>query len=323
MSVSFTAPERALLEALAGAPDHRLAALGELALEWHVEGPWLDACVEAEVRPPTEIVERAEASRLDAAAKASWLLWVATRFGAELARATIEHRFVKGVAIVPSLKHVGNRWMDDVDVLVLERDRARLISAARAFGCALVDRVEHDGRLHSEAPRGSLEFVDADGAIVDVHFVRELPGRNTVNGLDVSEPTALATGLCRHVLEHHTGAKRFLARHICDLRVLLDTVPQQALLAASVDDASLRASLAWLAWLGAPEMVDQVEPRPLPSTPPGRALLRSAASAFARGGWHVGFPARAYLELHDPAAVERSLLRLHVRRWRRLLRGTT
>jgi hypothetical protein len=332
VSASSASTDTRLLAILAGRrealsePD--VTALSRRAAAHHVEGAWLRRL--EVLGAPMPSAERAalEESRVARAARNLWLVHAAEGLSLALTAAGVPHRAVKGVALLAWLAHPGDRWMDDVDLLVPSTARADAVHVARALGARHHASVRHDGLLTDAARDGtSAELEDADGAPIDLHFTRRpLPPLEPRAAGALPRPAvgALAAGLSEHVLEHHVLSPRFAARHVADLRALLDAGQLDRLLEASRESRALARTLSWLAALGAPELAGVVPPRLVAL----EGSLDDRARAAARRACVLGrdarylrvlVPHRRYLEAMDaPAGNGRSLFALHARRWARI-----
>jgi hypothetical protein len=299
-------------------------AATKLACALHVEGPWLAA---GRAFLPAEIIAALEDTQLEHAARNAWILSSAKSTSAILVDAKIPHCIVKGVALLPWLAHPGDRWLDDVDFLVPARHRAATVNALRGSGLHAHPHLRHDGAMSDPMRDGaSTEWEDPNGVTVDVHFLRApLPAATAASedrdGLRRATPAALAVGLSNHVVLHHALAQRFCARHVADLRALLNAGHLDALAEAARTDSALRRSLAYMRSLGARDL-HFVAARDLPVGGDMRDHLRAAlrrTRSLIASGELVGslLPGRAYLQatLNDTRA---STLTLHWRRWRRI-----
>lgn len=318
MTTSFAPTERALLELLAGqrhGSSLPAGALADLAVRWRVEARALSA-LEATQPVPDDVRERLAGRSLDCAARAAWLRHAGTRLSRGLFAAGIDHRLVKGLALAEVVSS-HERWMDDVDVLVHQRDRARTVAFLRAWGLELVPLRRHDGALaRPERDFGGAQYASSTGAPIDVHFTRRvLP---TLGRAPYPTLVETAVALADHALVHHRSDPRFLARLVGDLRALIDHGHIEALRRRAEMDDVLAQALGLLGRLGAPELRDhRVSPRRFE----GRARLRRALRAIGPSPWARVLPARAYLEAHDASARGRPWTELQWRRWTRLVNG--
>lgn len=256
-----------------------------------------------------------EAGRLETAARALWLTDAASSMSASLAAAGIEHRLVKGLALRGYHAHPGDRWMDDVDVLVAGNDRLRVAAHLRARGARHRPIVRHDGRASRlERDLAGAELVWTSGAPIDVHFVRELPP--LAPGSDaLPTPAATAAALARHALVHHAGDPRFLARMFFDLRILRERGLAAVLDEQAREHRPLAHALERLDALRSRRSFHRVG---LPAWRT-RGHAWSVALGVARdAGLRTLWPARDYLVAHDPSAASASTFELRRRRWGRV-----
>lgn len=318
MTISFAPSERALLELLAGgtsAPVGQVEAVVDLAVRWRVEARAL-AALEARATLPDALRRRLVAGSLECAARATWLRHAGTRLSLSLSAAGIDHRLVKGLAL-EEVVSAAERWMDDVDVLVHERDRARTVAFLRARGLELVPQRRHDGAMaRAERDFGGALYTSSTGAPIDVHFTRRALPASAGGACPTLEESAVA--LSDHALVHHRGDLRFLARLVGDLRALIDCGHVEPLRRRAQTSDVLAEALGWLGQLGAPELRGR---RVALRGFEGRARLRRALRAIGPSPWSRLLPARAYLEGHDPEARGRPWIELQGRRWARVVRG--
>ncbi len=289
-----------------------------LARELHVEGPWL--AVRGNNLLPVERAEL-EDTRLERAARNAWIRASAENVGERLEAASINYCIVKGVALLPWLAHPGDRWLDDADILISKHDRCSAVQLLSSVGQPQ-RHLRYDGRLSEPARDGtSTEWEDAAGVTLDVHFVASLPPRERRGDLMLATPEALAIGLSNHVVLHHALARHFCARHIADLRALLDAGHGAALARVAKRQPALQRSLAHMRWLGAPDL-NFVDARAFPVGGDVRDHLRSTfrriRSLATSGDLHRSLvPSRSYLTAteHDANATS---AQLHWRRWKRI-----
>ena len=323
MSNSFTAPERVLLEVLVGGRAPTADVLDTIALtasELRVEGALLSSLERARVDPGVH-AEKLTSARIDVTARNLWLRHGMELWSTGLFAAGIDHRVVKGGALLAHYETLGDRWLDDIDVLFAQRDRARVAAYARGRGLVYRAVVRHDGvSSRFEKDGTSADVLGPADIPLDLHFsARPLPpaSRDSPN---VPSVPAVAIGLAEHVIEHHAFEPRLVARLMTDLVALCaDEGPEPILDAARASPALSRA-LGWLADLGAPALRDVVTPVPLEFG----ARLPARARRMARRSCVLGrdgqllralWPARAYLAAHDG---KHGTLWLHLRRWHRI-----
>lgn len=345
MKRSFTPAELRLAALLAGGPldlnEREAVALAHLAVSHRVGGGVLRQLI-ARGHVPQGARAVLEPARDEAAGRNLLILHDVQALSEGLRRLGIEHRLVKGVALLPLLAHPGERWMVDGDVLFARKDRARVAAHLASLGLRYRPHMRHDGQWsRADRDEDCVEVLGANGAPIELHFTaRPLPGTSVavhrtsgVEGDTRDLIGVVAVGLSRHVLEHSIATPHLRLRHVSDLRALLDAGGLEALRAASVRSNALARSLAWMSALGAPELVGHIAPRPLPER--GRAwqrvaLLAGRVRVLAANGLLLRalLPATAYLHAQDAVPVGRSSATRspdlqakaagHLARWRRI-----
>lgn len=329
MRISFDAAELELATVLVGGKGSALEAAARktlvigAAIRHGLEGALLHRLGGTAVSDQTWEIRALVAGRDVAAVETAFLGRSAAILSGNLAALGVDHRMVKGAALLPWLPAPGCRRMADFDVLLRATDRPRVVANLSTLGLTPTLRVRHDGSV--SIPSRGLESIvahDADGALVDLHFTtRALPP--ALPGTFLQTPESLAVALSQHVVGHHRPSARLVLRHVADLAWLLEAGHTPSILRSSVDVPELRASLRWMAFLGAPSLEGRIEPSRDP--PRGRwhaarrlvarALVLASEGRLAR----AIFPARAYLVTHDASAYHASTAILHLRRYRRLV----
>lgn len=313
MTSSFDPTDIRLLRLLAGATDVTFdAALASRASMLRVEGSTLQALAGADLPAGTRAI--LEAGRLESAARASWLTHEATRLSRGLAAAAIEHRIVKGLAVAAHAPRPGDRWMDDVDVLVRAADRQRVVTHLRARNFRHDPFVTYAGTASQpERDRRSAAFRSPHDAPFDLHFLdRPLPRSDDGRYPTVAETAA---GIADHAILHHAGDVRFVARMITDLRAFLESGHAAILAEEAGRTRTLAVALSWIGSLSR-----GLEWRPERAFPL-RGRLRHVARSLSlarEGGLRAAWPSRRYLTSHDPEGAAAPALTLHARRWRRM-----
>ncbi|MBX7196318.1 MAG: nucleotidyltransferase family protein [Sandaracinaceae bacterium] len=317
MKTSFSRAELRLAELLAGRiedpRDEDLETLEATASEFSLGGALLRR-LERRGAVAEPLRARLEPARDVAAGRNLWLAHAAEQLSKALDEAHVVHRVVKGAALLPWLAHPGDRWLVDADLLFTRDARAWVAAHLTELGLTYRAHVRHDGRPSRAARDGSsLRVLGAYGAPLDLHFTaRPLPEAQPASAHVTLG--ALAAGLSDHVLTHHAPSAHLLLRHVADLRTLLDAGGLESLLEAQRSSAPLARSLAWMAALGAPDLVGVVPARALrlgvaPWLRVSLAIKR--VRELSRDGvlLHALYPAPAYLDAHHGTRSRWSRLR--------------